>query len=154
MKLNKCIASFFGIGLIGKGGGTIAACVTCLLIYFATYLEAGTDVVLLIAFLVTLISGVYSASVVERSWGKDSKQVVIDEVMGMITSLLFLPINYFSLGIGLCLFRFFDIVKPFGIRHLEKLKGGWGVMADDLLAGIYANLGVRLIIYIMAGYYE
>jgi len=58
----------------------------------------------------------------------------------MCLSLLFVPINEKNLLAGLFLFRLFDIAKPFGIRKLEKLSGGWGVMLDDLLAGFYANL--------------
>ncbi|GAB2572822.1 hypothetical protein GCM10027190_23540 [Spirosoma areae] len=84
--------------------------------------------------------GIWSATVVEQPWGKDSYRVVIDEIAGMSLSLLFVPIHLKSLLAGLFLFRLFDILKPLGIRRLEKLGGGWGVMLDDLLAGLYTNL--------------
>lgn len=86
-----------------------------------------------------------SADRVEEIWGKDHNRVVIDEVAGMCITLLFVPLKWQYTLIGLVLFRFFDILKPFGIRKLEELPGGWGVMADDVLAGIYANIILQLV---------
>ncbi len=67
----------------------------------------------------------------------------------MSVSLFLLPKNILFYALGFILFRFFDIVKPLFIRKLEKLSGGWGVMADDLLAGIYANLVVQILVLIL-----
>ncbi len=92
------------------------------------------------------MAGVWSANVVDAFWGKDSNKVVIDEVAGMMITLLFLPINFKSVFTGLVLFRFFDIIKPLFIKKMELLPKGWGVMADDVLAGIYANLVLKLIL--------
>lgn len=89
--------------------------------------------------------GVFSGDEVEGDWGKDSSRVVIDEVAGMLIAILFLPRNIYVLAGGLLLFRFFDILKPLGIRKMEALKGGTGVMADDVLAGIYSNLVLQLV---------
>lgn len=89
--------------------------------------------------------GIMSADRVEEIWGKDHNRVVIDEVAGMCITLLFVPLKWQYTLIGLVLFRFFDILKPFGIRKLEELPGGWGVMADDVLAGIYANIILQLV---------
>ena len=91
--------------------------------------------------------GIKSAHEVEVLWGKDHGRVVIDEVAGMCITLLFVPVTLKFVLIGLVLFRFFDIVKPLGIRQLEKLPGGWGVMADDVLAGIYANVVLQILIF-------
>ena len=93
------------------------------------------------------MQGVRSANEVEVLWGKDHNRVVIDEVAGMCITLLFIPVEIKYVALGLVLFRFFDIVKPLGIRKLEKWPGGWGVMADDVLAGIYANVVMQLIIF-------
>lgn len=90
--------------------------------------------------------GVMSADRVEEIWGKDHQRVVIDEVAGMCITLLFVPLKWQYTLIGLVLFRFFDILKPFYIRKLEALPGGWGVMADDVLAGIYANVILQLVV--------
>lgn len=87
--------------------------------------------------------GVWSSSIVEPIWGKDPARVVIDEVAGMAISLLFLPVNVKCLLLGLVLFRFFDILKPLYIRKMESLPSGWGIMADDILAGLYTNIILR-----------
>ncbi len=87
-----------------------------------------------------------SADRVEEIWGKDHNRVVIDEVAGMCITLLLIPLKSQYTLTGLILFRFFDILKPFGIRKLESLPGGWGVMADDVLAGIYSNIILQLIV--------
>ncbi|MFD2935756.1 phosphatidylglycerophosphatase A family protein [Spirosoma flavum] len=142
--MHKLIATGLGIGYIPKGGGTVASVVCCGIWYLVQpdAVQPGGYLFfapLLITVIITTV-GIWSATVVEQQWGKDSYRVVIDEVAGMCLSLLFIPINEKSLLAGLILFRLFDIFKPFGIRKLEKLSGGWGVMMDDLLAGLYTNL--------------
>jgi phosphatidylglycerophosphatase A len=96
--------------------------------------------------MITLM-GVYSSYQVEPEWGKDDQKVVIDEVAGMAFTLLFIPISLNYIICGLILFRFFDIIKPLYIKRMELLKGGWGVMMDDVLSGIYANLILQMIVY-------
>jgi len=93
-----------------------------------------------------LVLGTWSAGKVEAAWGKDSSKVVIDEVAGMCLTLLFIPIKWQYVLIGLVLFRFFDIAKPLYIRRMEQLNGGWGVMLDDVLAGVYSNIVLQLIV--------
>ena len=73
----------------------------------------------------------------------DPGPVVIDEVMGMLITLLWIPVGWGGLVLGFVLFRVLDIVKPFPSRRLERLPGGLGMMADDAMAAIYANLLVR-----------
>ncbi|SFC25527.1 phosphatidylglycerophosphatase A family protein [Spirosoma endophyticum] len=142
--MHKLIATGLGIGYIRKGGGTVAS-VACCAVWYVAHLSTARPVgylffaPMLITLVITIV-GIWSANAVEAQWGKDSYRVVIDEVAGMCLSLLFIPITEKSLLAGLVLFRLFDIGKPFGIRKLEKLPGGWGVMLDDLLAGLYANL--------------
>lgn len=147
MNLNKIIASWGGVGYI-KGGGTIAAIVTCILLYFANEHALLQPVwVLPVATLIITLLGIYVGNQVEPDWGKDSYRVVIDEVSGQMVSLLFIPLTNQNLVIGLILFRFFDMVKPLGIRKMEDLKGGTGVMMDDVLAGVYANIVLQVIIF-------
>ena len=77
---------------------------------------------------------------------KDDGRIVIDEMMGFFITMLWVPKTARFIVIGFFLFRFFDILKPFPIRRLEKkIKGGFGVVLDDVLAGIYANIVLRLI---------
>ncbi|WP_317897864.1 phosphatidylglycerophosphatase A family protein [Aurantibacillus circumpalustris] len=147
MFINKAIATFFGIGYIGKGAGTVASFAFCLLLYVAIRLNLYSESALIIFTVITFISGVFVSTKLEVIWGKDSNRIVIDEVLGMSVSILFLPINFITLGLGFILFRFFDIFKPLFIKKAEKLKGGMGVMTDDLVAGIYANIVLQIFVY-------
>ncbi len=145
MQLHKLIASIAGIGFI-KGGGTLASILYCIIWYL---LPAGFSNSLwqLTSTLIIIIIGIWTANNVEACWGKDSSKVVIDEFAGMAITLLFIPHSIALLVAGLILFRFFDIVKPLGIRRMEMLPKGWGVMADDLLSGIYALIILTFVAY-------
>jgi phosphatidylglycerophosphatase A len=144
IKMHKLICTWFGIGYI-KGGGTVAAFVCCVCWFFAAKNGCNNKIFFITTLLITAI-GIWSATKVETDWGKDSYRVVIDEVSGMAVSLLFVPLQLKYIATAFILFRFFDILKPLFIRNLEKLPGGWGVMADDLLAGIYTNLIMQVIV--------
>ena len=76
----------------------------------------------------------------------DPQEVVIDEVMGMAVTLAFVPLDLKIIGLGFLLFRLFDVTKPFPARRMEKLPGGWGIVMDDVVAGIYANVVLRIIL--------
>ena len=141
-RLSLFIASASYIGMIPGAPGTYASLATTLVyfliyrIYFRILPELHLSAVCLIT-----AAGVFAAARVSRNLGKeDPSLVVIDEVAGQLTAFLLLPVNLFNLVAGTFLFRLFDIWKPFPIRRLEPLKNGVGIMADDLLAGIYANL--------------
>ncbi|HMH34477.1 MAG TPA: phosphatidylglycerophosphatase A, partial [Puia sp.] len=82
----------------------------------------------------------------EGIWGKDNQRIVIDEWAGMCVALLWIPLFPRYILPAFLLFRFFDIVKPLFIKKLEQLPGGWGVMFDDLLAGLYTNLLLQLVV--------
>jgi phosphatidylglycerophosphatase A len=136
------IATAGGIGFLVKGGGTAAAVVFCIAWYFIPIGHA-YQALLLVAL---LAAGIWSAAKMETVWEHDSNKIVIDEVAGMMITLAFLPHNGVYIVTGCVLFRFFDIVKPLGIKAAESLPGGIGVMADDVLAGIYAQLVLRAIV--------
>ena len=94
---------------------------------------------------VVSLAGVWSARRAEEHFArKDPSYVVIDEVAGMLVSLFLIPVSWLGLLVGFLLFRLLDIVKPFPCRQAEKLHGGVGIMADDLIAGVYVNLLLRL----------
>ena len=145
IKISKIIATVCGIGFIKKGSGTVAAIMYCIVWFLLADFSHVAQVFLLILI---LIAGVLSATEVEKIWGKDSYRVVIDEVAGMIIALLFIPREIKYLLAALALFRFFDILKPLGIKKMERLPVGWGVMADDVLAGIYSLVILHLAIAI------
>jgi len=152
MQWHKQIASVLGIGYL-KGGGTFAAIVYCIIWWLLPAGYAGSYWQVTVTLLIIVV-GTWSASLVEKDWGKDSSRVVMDEVAGMAVTLLYAPHTLFYLVIGLAGFRLFDILKPFGIRSLEKLPGGIGVMADDLLSGVYAFIVVRIIIICQANFFS
>src|SRR5580658_6064772 len=145
LSLAKIIASGAGVGYIKKGSGTIAALLSCIIWYFSLKQADSSNWIIAGIIACIFIAGVWASTVVETQWGKDSSMVVIDEVGGMCVSLFLLPVSIQYIIMGFVLFRFFDIAKPFFIRRLEKLPSGWGVMADDLLAGIYTNLILQVI---------
>ena len=137
--------TFFGAGFLPGGPGTWASLVTAALWYVAvrgTHLSSAWLIVstLIAAGVVTLV-GVPAASAVERESGKqDPGHVVIDEVAGQLTALIFTPVEVWHVLLAFALFRFFDILKPPPVRQLEQLHGGLGIMVDDVAAGIYALL--------------
>lgn len=142
IKLAGIIATAGGIGFLRKGAGTAAAVVFCFIWYFIPigYMYQALLLVVLLA------AGTWSATRMETVWEHDSNRIVIDEVLGMMITLAFLPNDVRYIIIGCVLFRFFDIVKPLGIRKAESLPRGLGVMADDVLAGIYAHLILRAVV--------
>jgi phosphatidylglycerophosphatase A len=146
IKTHKLISSCFGIGYL-KGGGTFAALACCTCWYFLSKYNHSNNIWLSVSTIIITGIGIWAAGKVDAEWGKDSSRVVIDEVAGMCVGLLFLPAQLKYIVASFILFRFFDITKPLFIRCLEKLPLGWGVMADDLLAGIYTNLIMQIIVF-------
>lgn len=146
IKIHKTVASLFGIGYI-KGGGTVAAAVCCVPWYLLGESESFGSVSIILTLMLTAI-GVWTAQSVEADWGKDSGKVVIDEAAGMMISLLFVPPTLPYIITGFVLFRLLDITKPLLIRKTESLPGGWGVMLDDVIAGVYANLLLHTIMWL------
>ena len=109
---------------------------------------AGSAVALVLVLVAVTLAGIWAGSRVERALdAKDPGIIVIDEVAGMFLSVLFLPRTIPVLAAAFLLFRAFDIVKPFPVRRFERLPGGIGIMADDLAAGVYANVALRACIW-------
>lgn len=150
----KLTATALGAGYSPFAPGTMGALVggIALWLFEAFNLISTTTTPLLFVGLIviTTILGIIATDKLEDEWGKDPSKVVLDEVIGMWITMLFVPLSIFNLLLGFGLFRLFDIAKPLGIRKMENLKGGVGVMADDILAGIYANISLKIILYIIA----
>jgi phosphatidylglycerophosphatase A len=147
----KLFVTGFGLGYSPFAPGTmgaIGALVPALLfVHYARF-----PVLLLTALaLICTIAGAIGSNKVEAEWGKDPPRVVIDEFVGMWISLIALPKGWLPLITGFGLFRLLDITKVLGIRKCESLRGGWGVMADDILAGIYTNLLLQMIFRLIPG---
>jgi len=94
--------------------------------------------------------GFWAGSVAASHYGReDPGYVVLDEVVGMLLTLAFIPLSWSGIAAGFLLFRLLDIVKPPPARQLETLPGGLGIMMDDVMAGIYGNIALRLLIYLV-----
>ena len=92
--------------------------------------------------------GVWAGTITERYFGGvDPGPIVVDEVVGMLITLAFIPVGWSGALAGFVLFRIFDVIKPFPAGRLEALHGGLGVMADDAMAAVYANLTLRLVMW-------
>src|SRR5262245_43331729 len=148
------IATAGGAGFAPKAPGTAGSIVGVLIYLFIEAAQIGAYYphVIIFAFIV----GIWASSRVERLWGHDSSRIVIDEVVGqMITFGIAAAGRYqlsaFHIILGFGLFRLFDIVKPFPIRHLERFKGGLGVVADDVGAGLYALVVLTLVVQYIHG---
>jgi len=146
-RISIAIASVLYIGFIPGAPGTYASIATTLgflLVYRCSY-NIIPALHLSTLGLITLI-GVFTSADASSSTGiEDPSFVVIDEVAGQLLTFLFLPVSTLNLILGTLAFRCFDIWKPFPIRKLEPLGHGVGIMADDLLAGVYANLTLHIL---------
>ncbi|PSJ76872.1 phosphatidylglycerophosphatase A [Sphingobacteriales bacterium UPWRP_1] len=140
------ISSGLGIGRLPFAPGTWAAAAGVLpLLLFANVSFVWRNAVLLLLITIFTILGARAARYLAPEWGKDPRQIVIDEIAGVWVALLGCSRwQWQYLLAGFVLFRFFDIAKPLGIKKAEQLKNGWGVMADDLLAGLYANILIQI----------
>ena len=133
------IATCLGLGYAPLAPGTFGSLPGLLLLWVLT--SVGGPTVAAIGFVVVVGVGIPAATAAERHFGKsDPGPVVIDEVAGQMLTLLYLPLNPTLLIAGFFLFRILDILKPPPARKLETLPGGTGIMADDLMVGIYGNL--------------
>jgi phosphatidylglycerophosphatase A len=99
---------------------------------------------------VTFVVGTWAATHAERYFGGiDPGPVVIDEVLGMLVTLAFIPVGWSGALAGFVIFRVLDVIKPYPANRLEKFHGGFGIMADDAMAGLYANGVLRLVIWLL-----
>ena len=118
------------------------------LLVFAAVRATGSGLIESLALVGVIAIGIWSAGVAERHFGRtDPGPVVIDEVAGMLVTLFLLPVGWIGVVVAFLAFRVFDIVKPFPAGRLEGLPGGWGIMCDDLMAGVYAHLLIRLLVW-------
>lgn len=147
--LARLISTGLGIGYFPIAPGTMGA--LAILILYWIMPPISTLELLIIIFVLTIV-GIYSATLTEEEVkqklgsekGVDPKIVIIDEIIGMLITLVAIPKTTKYVIAAFLLFRVFDIVKPYPIRKIEKLPTGWGIVFDDVMAGIYANLLLQL----------
>lgn len=148
-RLSLFIATAGYTGYFPIAPGTAGSAVG--LVVYAALRWTDSSVIEAVAIIAALVVGVWAADLAERQLGKDPSVVVIDEVMGMLVTLAFLNVTVLGAAIGFLIFRIFDVVKPYPAGRLEHLHGGPGIMLDDVMAGIYGNITMRMLIAVFPG---
>lgn len=144
-RLALAIATVGGIGYVPFAPGTFGSAAGLLVWWLLGPSVAIQGAAIVVIFVV----GVWSATACERHFGRtDPGHVVVDEVVGMLITLLLNPVGWGGAFAGFLLFRIADVVKPFPANRFEHLHGGLGVMADDAMAAVYSNLALRLCIWL------
>jgi phosphatidylglycerophosphatase A len=135
------LATCLGLGYVPFAPGTCGSAVGLLVWAVLPRSTAAQGAAIVLIFAV----GVWSAGIAEQHFrGTDPGPVIIDEVMGMLVTLFMVPVGWPGAAAGFVLFRIFDVIKPPPANRLEQLRGGMGVMADDFMAAVYANLTLRI----------
>jgi phosphatidylglycerophosphatase A len=143
--ISKLIATGAGLGYIPMAPGTMGTLGGCLIALMIKQYSLHADVWLIFLILIFTILGIWSAESLEKEWGKDPPRVVIDEVVGIWIALVMLPHGWIPFIAAFIIFRFLDIYKPLFIAKAEQIKGGWGIMADDAIAGFCTNLFIQMV---------
>jgi phosphatidylglycerophosphatase A len=134
------VATVFGIGYVPFAPGTFGSAAGLLL----WMVLPGSAIVQAAVIVSLFVLGSSAGNAAERYYGRtDPRHVVIDEVMGMLITLFLNPVGLKGAFVGFLFFRVTDVVKPYPANRLERLPGGVGVMADDAMAALYANLALR-----------
>lgn len=144
--ISKFIATGFFSGYSPVTPGTAGSIVGALLYAIPLFADI---VQYLIIMVITFFAGVWASAQIEQQLGDDPQIVVIDEIVGMWIALFLLPRTILAVVISFVFFRVFDAFKPFPARRVESLKHGWGIMLDDVVAGVYANLATQLVVYLI-----
>ncbi|MCC7032689.1 MAG: phosphatidylglycerophosphatase A [Acidobacteria bacterium] len=150
-RLALVVSTFGYVGFFPVAPGTAGSAAA--LVVYAIVRWVGAPAFELATIIVVFAAGVWAAARSERVLGsKDPGPVVIDEVLGMLVTLAFLPLSLAGVVAGFVLFRALDVIKPYPARRLEDAPGGWGVMLDDAMAGVYGQLAMRLLVWLLPGW--
>jgi len=151
--LDRFIRAFvtgLGVGYLPLAPGTWGSLATLLPVVAVHWLFPLHETIVLgsLVAVLTFPAMVFSTRFSRSEGDPDPSKIVIDEILGQMLCLLFVPVSAVSVGAGFLLFRFFDIFKPFPVRNSEKLPGGIGIVCDDLIAGLYAGLCLKLLVFL------
>jgi phosphatidylglycerophosphatase A len=141
-----------GLGMVPYGPGTVGTVAGVLIALFAADHPGHEQMIVLASACAITLLGTPLASLAERVEGKDPRSFVWDEVAGYLVTMLGLPLREHAMLCvvgGFFAFRIFDILKPWPIRSIEEKPGGIAVMADDIVAGLYANVTLRAILLVL-----
>ncbi|MBF0587448.1 phosphatidylglycerophosphatase A [Prosthecochloris sp. N3] len=143
----RVIGSCGGLGFVPAAPGTVTSFAAALVYLFVPAL--GRIEVMVPLLVVVFLLGLWASGEMEKIYGHDPSQVTVDELAGQWIALLLLPHDWLVALLGFAAFRLFDIVKPEPVDSAQRLPGAWGVMVDDVLAGVYANLSVRIVLWLL-----
>lgn len=135
----------------GTMGSLLGLAAYCWLPWLPLGQDGHIDAAVLILLLVATATGIAASTPAEREFGKDGGPIVVDEIVGQWITVAGLAPTVTTVVAGFLLFRLFDIFKPFPAGKSQDLKGGWGVMTDDVVAGIYAAIVLRLLLRFLPG---
>jgi len=158
-KFYEILGTVFGAGYFPKSPGTFGTFVAVVTYYFlpAQIFDFSDAKIFTYSFsilsILSLIS-VFICTQAEKTMGHDDGKIVIDEYFGYFFSILFLPKTMLVIVLSFIFFRIYDILKPPPIYQIQSLKSGWGIMADDVLAGIFANISIRIVLMIIPLFYQ
>ena len=145
------IATCGYLGYVPVAPGTFGSAAG--LVVFYAVRSTGSTAVELTAIIVLFAIGIWSGTIAEHHFDDvDPAPVVLDEVVGMLITLAFLPVSAAGAIVGFFVFRVFDVVKPWPSARFERLPGGLGVMADDGMAALYGNLVMQSLIWVTPGW--
>jgi len=146
-KLSKISLNLSTMGMIGylPAPGTMATFVTLFIVYLINFFKVNLFGYFIFLIFITIVSFWAIKKSLFYFKNQDPAQIVLDEFLGCLIAFFAIPVTGTSLIIGMILFRFFDIIKPLGISKLEKYKGAWGIIMDDVAAGIFSNVILQII---------
>jgi phosphatidylglycerophosphatase A len=152
LKINffeKFLGSGFYTGYIPVASGTFGS-IAAILVYLIPGFE--NLFIIIPAIIIFMFYGIFVGTKFESEYGKDPAQCTIDEVVGTWISIIALPKSFFIISIAFLVWRALDIIKPPPARNLERLKGGLGIMIDDVIAGIYTLIIMHLVLYLSGNF--
>ncbi|MCP5062639.1 MAG: phosphatidylglycerophosphatase A [Ignavibacteriae bacterium] len=143
----KTIKLFIGTGFFSgyfpKAPGTMGSLVALMFLLIPGFSES---IVIIPAIIISIIVGIPLGNYFEKIYGEDPQIFTLDEFVGTWITFLFVPIKLETIILGFLVWRILDIVKPFPANRAEKLKGGWGIMMDDIVSGVYSLLIIHIFI--------
>jgi phosphatidylglycerophosphatase A len=146
--------AYLGYSPVAPGTAGSLGCAVLVWLFMPEVTHASSPVAIAVAALSTaafVALSVWAAGAAERRYGHDASRIVIDEYAGYLVSIFLLPKSLLVLGAAFLLFRALDIFKPFPARRAESLPGGVGIVMDDVVAGIYTNLLLRVMLLVQGG---
>jgi phosphatidylglycerophosphatase A len=137
------LATGLGVGYVPRVPGTMGTLLAIPIFLLLSSIPSPVYEWTIIAF---FFLACWVSDKAQNHWAKrDDQRIVIDEIVGFFTAMMWLPRTALFITLGFVLFRFFDIAKPPPVRRLEQMRGGYGVVLDDVMAGVYANIVLQVI---------